>query len=190
MIMKNVKPPKQPWLTDTEDVLEKKLTGFQKSFNRWTFGPVMFGQLIRLIVKAFIPEVVDIRRTKWMLAFLMLSPREGKSGYNTYIGSSEKDWQRLIVKTCKYNVKSNIFEMFSKSDAAATEPELPKCSNGSYLYDLWNGQIEVACLKLEKRADMATVKRRSSTRYHCTGSGPYSIAPHLWMPHRNVCFCS
>lgn len=62
-----------------EDIFVKKLPGFKKEFNKGTFRRVIFSQLARIIVKAYIPEVADIHQTKRILELLMLSTREKKS---------------------------------------------------------------------------------------------------------------
>lgn len=106
---------KQPRINGVEDMLAKKWPDFKKALHRGTLSPVLFGQLTRLIVKTYMPEVVDIHRTKRMLDLLMLSTRDGKLVYTTEVGRDAKALRRSIVKKCISNAKLDVFAMFSSS---------------------------------------------------------------------------
>lgn len=94
-------------------MLSRKLPGFKIAFQRFTFGPVVCRQLVRLIVIFYNPRLVVVSRKKEVLDVVMFSTQDEQIDVSHVCRTTNEDIKSCaIVKSWITNGRGDVFNMF------------------------------------------------------------------------------
>lgn len=96
---------------DLEELLKRKLPGLETVFQKATYSPAVFIQLMLYVVVFCNQASIEANKTKMFTEMEKFSIREGKSGYDSDVGRQMKKLRPLIVNSCFENSKKDVFGM-------------------------------------------------------------------------------
>lgn len=147
-------------IDSVEDMLSQKLPGFRKAFNKGTFCPVIFGQVVRIVVKEYMPASSSVSRTGKLMDIIMFSTKDGKAMYDTEVGRATKTLRRAIVNSSIANARADMFGMFSDMAAAGNiQSDIPHWLTDASICDLSSNNVEIGCVRHEQKSQRAAAKR-------------------------------
>ena len=147
-------------IEDMDAVMDAKLPGSKKLFQKAGLCPVLFSQITRYVVTLFKSNPLDIALTKKLSKVVTFSTREGKAVFESEVGRAVKKLRRNVVTACISNAQTDLFKIFDDPACANAEgSSIPKWLTDRTLCDMSEECIEIGCMRHEQKSDRTYARR-------------------------------